>query len=495
MFPVHLNPFSSPFLCLDTSTLVAYLYSVQCAQQQQQQQPQQHSKSSSSSTTQTHSDFPVFSTAYRRLVKIKAVQYATCTLIAARVLYFSTLVLQLHPQRDHHQEEGGESPMSLLLALEGHRPFNPLLVGLHRQYHFFNAITLRCIALFGLYGVAIDWLVFFQIDCRLVQGAHQLIVLNGRHFVLLNSSAAAAAGGGGGGGESKGKGQLWTRLRRTVSVYRRAWNCPEASHFSYSTLASFPTFSAEVRAKAVVYSAALQQVVVLLNASLSNLEFVLIFALLYNIVREAFILLHYALLFSLITGRHLAEEATALARALRQSTLFIFRYRFLESFRREHRWLLLTAQATNGSIVSRILLATLVTNLVLNVVLIGNLLFNRALGVSERVVMVIVVAIQTGTVSVACLTMISWSDCFTRAAGLLYRTQMRMTTWEEEGDKGGGEKRRRRGYVRPGPVPGAEFRFTVGQLAKISQKSMAEFAIIYSGLIFYVAKMIRRGRL
>lgn len=119
--------------------------------------------------------------------------------------------------------------------------------------------------------------------------------------------------------------------------------------------------------------------------------------------------------------------------------------------------------------------------------------------------------------------MISWSDCFTRAAGLLYRTQMRMTTWEEEGDKGGGKRRGEEGekgkgvhllqlhrravmaiaklklmvfyeQVCPaGSSSGSEFRFTVGQLAKISQKSMAEFAIIYSGLIFYVAKMIRRG--
>ena len=279
MFPVHFNSFNSPFLCLDTSTLVTYLYRVQCAEQHQQQRV----NSSSAATSKNHcyklwnyrllsAVSSASSSAYRRLVKIKSVQYVISAVVIARVFYFSSRVLRLH---HHHHLQKSEQQR---VALEGHRPFNPLLVGLHGQYHFFNGITLSCIALFGLYAVAIDWLVFFCIDFSLIQGAHQLIVLNGRHFVLLNSSSAAVAGGGGGnkGGKINNASKLtWTRLRRTASVYRRAWSGRSTGHhqhhhFSCPSLASFPTLSSKVRAQAVVYSTLLQSVVIFLNLSFGN---------------------------------------------------------------------------------------------------------------------------------------------------------------------------------------------------------------------------------
>ncbi len=164
----------------------------------------------------------------------------------------------------------------------------------------------------------------------------------------------------------------------------------------------------------------------------------------------------------------------------------------------------------------------MLTNLVLNVVLISNFLFNQSLSVSEQAIMVIVVIIQTVSILLGCFTLSAWSDCFTRGAGLIYCTQLR-ASWttknseeplESANDDGGGKKPLRLLLPRRAvmivaklklmaffeqlcPTDGAktEFRFTFGHLAKINPTTLYEFAYFYSGWIFYIAKMIRNGRL
>src|SRR5699024_3437619 len=71
-------------------------------------------------------------------------------------------------------------------SIEEHLPYNPLLVLLLKRYHFFNATTLRCCALMGLFAIFVDYGLYFKMDHRLGRAISELVVENGQHFIELN---------------------------------------------------------------------------------------------------------------------------------------------------------------------------------------------------------------------------------------------------------------------------------------------------------------------
>ena len=189
----------------------------------------------------------------------------------------------------------------------------------------------------------------------------------------------------------------------------------------------------------------------------------------------------------------------SLAVALKQSHLVMFKYRFLAYFQREYHLLLGVARYTNVAIVSQLMFGTLLSNITLNVVMIGNLLFRRSLHISEKGVMLIVVALQTVLALLAVFGLTFWSSTFSqRSDRLLFKAQLVMASKE-------GDPLYRRSVLTVATLKLAgffeqvlttdEFRFTLGPFGKISKASFCNFALLYSGIVMYVAKMVSRGRL
>ena len=267
-----------------------------------------------------------------------------------------------------------------------------------------------------------------------------------------------------------------------------------------------------------------------LTLLLSVFELAFLLLSLWMAVRLGLFAIHLLALFSFLGNAHMAEMNESLRIAVSQSTLTMFRYRFLGLFYGEYRRLRWLAWHTDRTVISQLMAAAFLSNIALNVVIIGHLLF-RAPSTAERLVMVVVVGLQTLLGLLASLALIRWSDCLAVSDRLLFRAQLYLLKSQEEklgehhqllykrtllsmaklklntfyeqvaGGAGGVSSR-------------DDFRFTIGALGRISKKSLYEvscfqvfkviqslfyfyqqFFIAYTSIVMYVAKMVRKNRL
>lgn len=221
----------------------------------------------------------------------------------------------------------------------------------------------------------------------------------------------------------------------------------------------------------------------------------------WNTIRQAFFALHIMTMFTFVTKGHMKELNYSLAVAIRQTHLQMFRNKLLAYFRREYHLLLRVARYANEAIISNLLMTSFFSNMSLNVIIIGNLLFRTSLQPSEQVVMLTIVAIQIFLAFTSVFGLTGWSSSFGTSDRLLFKAQLVLSTSK----KGSSNRLYQRSVLTMTKVKLAsfyeqvlttdEFRFTIGPFLKISQASVFQYSMIYSGVVIYVAKMVRRGRL
>lgn len=237
-------------------------------------------------------------------------------------------------------------------------------------------------------------------------------------------------------------------------------------------------------------------------------ELTLIFFNTWNVIRQCLFALHTMLLFALATRSHLAEMDRLVNCGFQKTFLKMLKqYQMVVAFYRpEYQKLLAFARQVDLQVSSGTILCLFISNLGLNLVLIAELLFRPALTTSDKVLMMLMVSFQMVLMLFLNLGLIVWSDCFTsKPERLLYRVQLcglvvcKLTA----------ENQMRFLYKRALMVPATlklaffyeqvcsrkAFRFTVGHLGKISQHTLAEFALLYSSLVMYVAKMVKKRTL
>ncbi len=115
----------SPHLCLTTSAFITYIYNVQTAKQNWRISAKDAKK-------------------YKQFLLIKLLQYGILLELAIRALIFAFLMDDKN--------------------IEGHQPFNPLLVVLIKQFKFFNQSSIVCCSLLALFGIVFEYTVFFKLN-------------------------------------------------------------------------------------------------------------------------------------------------------------------------------------------------------------------------------------------------------------------------------------------------------------------------------------------
>ncbi len=193
----------------------------------------------------------------------------------------------------------------------------------------------------------------------------------------------------------------------------------------------------------------------------------------------------------------MAALHSQLAIAVRQRHLVMFKFRYLSLFYREYWRLMRFCRLFNRQVARWMNLIAVLANLSLNVLLIGVILFQRKLSPPERAVLFTFLAFQSAAALAGTLKLARWSDCFNIASSLLYSVQLRLASKN-------GDPLYRRSVMTTAKLRlmgfyeqvcrQERFRFSVGHLGKVSRKSLLDFAIVYSGLAMYFAKMVRKGR-
>ncbi len=224
-------------------------------------------------------------------------------------------------------------------------------------------------------------------------------------------------------------------------------------------------------------------------------------------IREVLFLLHILYLFAFMSTGHMKEMNRSLRIGLSQSTPTVLnKCRCLDFFYNEYGRLLEHARYVNSHLVSPIMFAALLTQLTLNLMTIGFLLFRR-LYPGEQLMLLCFVGLQFIIFPIGCLGLASCSEVFNRSSGLLYRAQLGLNV----NDPQTREQKQQQLYKRALLITvklklmiffeqvcrrrGDEFRFTVGSICKISRRTLYEFAFLYSSLVMYVVKMMQKGRL
>ena len=249
-----------------------------------------------------------------------------------------------------------------------------------------------------------------------------------------------------------------------------------------------------------------------LTLLLSVLELSFLLLSLWMAVRLGLFAIHLLALFSFLGNAHMAEMNESLRIAVSQSTLTMFRYRFLGLFYGEYRRLRWLAWHTDRTVISQLMAAAFLSNIALNVVIIGHLLF-RAPSTAERLVMVVVVGLQTLLGLLASLALIRWSDCLAVSDRLLFRAQLYLLKSQEE--KQGNQLLYKRTLLSmaklklntfyeqvAGGAGGVssrdDFRFTIGALGRISKKSLCEvsylpeFSVCHSKPFLFLSTVFHR---
>ncbi|KAH9396040.1 hypothetical protein TYRP_020120, partial [Tyrophagus putrescentiae] len=234
------------------------------------------------------------------------------------------------------------------------------------------------------------------------------------------------------------------------------------------------------------------------------LDLLLISYAAWKTIRETLFSLNVVLLSSLVANRHIDQLNGQLRTAVqfRQRQLAVFKYRYLDYFYAEYLRLLRYAGALNRAVARWLMLIAVISNLSLNVLLLGNLFFRRQTATvkgSEHLLGLVFITVQTTLAGAGSLVLSTWSDAFRRSQGLLYTVQLKVLAIKE------GELLYRRSLIITAKLKlnafyeqvctTKVFHFTVGHLGAVSRKSLLDFVIVYSGFVMYVAKMVRRGTL
>ncbi len=230
-------------LCLRTSTLVAYLFDIQCTLRKEQTRNNRRNCGHR---------------AYRRYVISKALDYLVPMQLSFRMLYITFRL----------DEKNAAS-------LEGHLPYGPFFITALQQSTFLNFTISRCICLLAPFAFVLDHSMYFGMGFPLIGSTWELLVANGRHFWALNrqhfdddddnDKGDGDGGGGGGGGGGGWADQL--RPPRPFRLYRQAWNCLDA-HFNRPSMDSFPALSGRLRVRTVLFSA-------VVDAAVAGFNFIL----------------------------------------------------------------------------------------------------------------------------------------------------------------------------------------------------------------------------
>ncbi len=171
----------------------------------------------------------------------KSAQYSVILAITFRALYISFL--------------------STENELKDHLSVNPLVISVLLQFRFLNGTVLRCTCLLTLFLLYVDYSLYFRLDGTQLEVANEVIVENGRHFVVLNS-------------RHSGSGPIKTAKFWFQSLVGKTWqNSPANFKFFKQNLISFPNLSVKLRTQLAVTSAVTEMAVVLVNIAICKCKF------------------------------------------------------------------------------------------------------------------------------------------------------------------------------------------------------------------------------
>ncbi len=240
IFPALLN---SRQTCLRTSTLVTYLYGIQCSFRTELTGKKENNLE------------------YRRFVISKTLDYLIPLQGTIRFLYITFRLDEKNAQ-----------------SLADHLPYNPIIITGLQQSTFLNFTVLRCISLLPIFSIVLDHSVYFGMGYPFISLVWQLMIANGQHFWALNerrffgkgrtrkSSVDSDVDEEEEEDEKERRGNTWQRRLSfcSPSPYRQLWNTFSAQ-FSRTSLDCFPTLSSRLRAQMVLYSAGSDVTIACLN--------------------------------------------------------------------------------------------------------------------------------------------------------------------------------------------------------------------------------------
>ncbi|KAH9410098.1 hypothetical protein TYRP_009851, partial [Tyrophagus putrescentiae] len=148
---------------------------------------------------------------------------------------------------------------------------------------------------------------------------------------------------------------------------------------------------------------------------------------------------------------------------------------FLSRFYHDYRCLQSLATTANSQLTSRFLFISILANLPINLVLVGNLLFRQLPPIAISMILICLLA-QTFVPLILATLFTSITDCLYRSDPLI-RAKLHLAVFYET------------------VCTKNKVRFTFGPHAKVCYRSMFEFLFVYSGFLLYIAKMIKNGRL
>ena len=193
-------------------------------------------------------------------------------------------------------------------------------------------------------------------------------------------------------------------------------------------------------------------------------------------------------------------------------------YRMLDFLHAEYWAMLRLSRHCDQKVISGLMFTTFACNITLNLVMVGHLLF-KELSLSEQLVLVAITLLQLGFTLIGCASLIGWSTAFYRSHRLLYSAQQMLAMRrekEEEGPPAGALKRGERvewkgrqwqwqaliraklklaAFYEMACPSSDQFHFRMGHLGKITRQTLFEFALFYTGMVLYVAKMVRKDRI
>ncbi len=190
-------------------------------------------------------------------------------------------------------------------------------------------------------------------------------------------------------------------------------------------------------------------------------------------------------------------------------------YRTLDFLHAEYWAMLRLSRHCDQKVISGLMFTTFACNITLNLVMVGHLLF-RELSLSEQLVLVAITLLQLGFTLIGCASLIGWSTAFYRSHRLLYNAQQMLVMRKEEGSPVGVPKRAERvewkrrdwqwqaliraklklaAFYELACPSSDQFHFRMGHLGKITRQTLFEFALFYTGMVMYVAKMVRKDRM
>lgn len=239
----------------------------------------------------------------------------------------------------------------------------------------------------------------------------------------------------------------------------------------------------------------------------------------WSIVRTALFCLNIILVWSFAMKRHfdelnkallalavdgIAKNAKMLLNQLPGRALPV-----LDRLYREYHWLKVSSRRASEQITSQLLFTAILSNLAVNLVIIGNLLF-RPLPPVTATLMVIIGLLQSVIAYTAASGLANSANCFYQSEGLLYRLQLKLTDtkcWTKRDQGEGGLQANRKmknvwvlqklklAHFYEIVCTENKFCFTFGNLSNINHKTMFEFMYAYSGFVMYVSKMVKNGKL